>query len=195
MKYIGYYNHNPYPVQFSLRSGRSAPIFLDAGQPIVRSGTNQLIAYPQDELEEEVKLGTISRIRDDDKRFQKWNQQAAQAATVVHVERDDEGFPVDRTPTSAVNQVPANRIPDVTVSAGGGVQATAEVERQTAEAKRAVAESSKGQPFDNLDAWIEQQQKDPNSTLKVLPGGRFEFNGQPFANKKALGKFLSMSQS
>lgn len=190
--FIGYYNHNNYPVQFSLASSRSAPIMLEAGEPIVQEdGT--LVPYPQAELDEEVKNQIIARIRKDDVRFATLNQRAVQAASITRVQRDPDGFPVENVGTEHIP--PAHRhvirTPDVTVSAGGGIQSTSESIKKAQAARESVTTGELGNVVDgNLDEWIERAKAAGKLTED---NGTLIFDGQPFKTKKALGKFVEMS--
>lgn len=187
---IGYFNHNQFPVQFTLRSGRSAPMQIDAGLPITANG--KLLPHPQEELNEEVRMGVIQVIYADNPKhahFLKWNAQAEQRSTVRFADTAKGVTAPDAVRTSVSPSRPEREsAPDITVSASHPPVPTSELGRG-AEASGEGEDTGirAGEP---LEQWVDRQQAAGRLTL--VEGGKIRFNGQTFGNKKALAKYLEL---
>jgi hypothetical protein len=192
---LGYANFNPYPVQFPLRSGRSAPITLDPGQPIV-DAAGHLVPAGQEELDEEVRMQTIGFIFEDNPKhahFKDWNKKVDQRArTPLEPPRTGGEFDTPITSTG-VKKPPLQHAPDVTVSATHPPVDTvllAEAQTKQADAQKPdTGFNAALQPGENMEMWFKRATS--AKAAVVLGNNRIRYDGNTFVNKKALFKYMT----
>lgn len=194
---IGYFNPHPYPVQFTLKSGRSAPIGLDSQQPITNGKPGKdfghLIVPPQEELDEEVALGTIAYIDAHNPKhahFLDFNKKADQRNSGTHA-APDSAHDIAKRPNPARKPVIAEAAPDVTVSAAHAPVETEELEEAEQQLRDANPNpEAEIRPGESLDQWMERQKAAGH--LTVDGGNGIHYQGRRYNGKKALAKMLEI---
>jgi hypothetical protein len=163
---------------------------IEAGMPVISAKDQHLVPYPQEELDEEVKLGTIAYIyadTDKHKRFASWNKEQDQKNGAVK----HQDSPHDETPRVATGKKPASAklpgAPDITVSASHAPVATADLAAEDARLRESSVQSDDIKPGESLDDWIIRQK---GTGALTMDGGRFAVDGHKFVGKKALAKYL-----
>jgi hypothetical protein len=195
-RFIGYFNKNPYPVVFPLSRGRSAPIHLEPGEPIVDAQQGRLIPPGQPELDEEVRLGTIAYISAKDPNFQDWDRRAAQrnsiqfGASKVEANFDPTSIPIPHAPAEVEQERVAH------VSAAAPTHETDEtpqpyspigdgtVPHNAIDLAHLTGSTAAG----DFEGWFDSAKASGELTQKK--NGRIEYLGEEFLGKGALRKYL-----
>lgn len=181
---IGYCNAYDYPVQFPLKSGRSAPMAVDGSAPIV-TPEGMLVKPGQEELDDEVRIGTLVYIDISSPRFAKfkdWDKQAAQRNSSQHTQSklsDVMLSPLPHTKPAPAAQQP----PDFSVSADHPPTPTDVIES----AKQKPHPHSQMIPGETLDSWMEREKE---ANRLQINGSQYMYEGQRFNGKKALAHYL-----
>ena len=162
---------------------------VDAHQPIVTT-EGFLVKPGQEELDEEVRLGTIVYINTTIPKFAKFkdfDKQVAQRNSSVHTKvhladaAANQKTPLPAAPPSSTQS------PDFSVSAGHAPIETSELEQQRPKPHK----DSQIVPGETIDSWIAREEE---AGRMVRNGGQYIYEGQKLNGKKALVHYLENRQ-
>lgn len=193
-KYIGYYNSHNYPVQFSMRSARSAPMKVETRQPIV-DGQGFLVPDGVPELDHQVQLGVIAKIPAGHKDFFDWNEKVEKRSKVRLGVRSDSGFPEDG-PRPVIHNAKAMAAANRAEAAmnerpGAEMRSQSYTEGQDPEIGSNTFVATDDAASQSIDDFIDEKQK--AGLLNIKGNNQIEYGGQTFRGKKALAQYLTAS--